>query len=471
VTRKNLFLYVVIFLEGYAVLSAELLFIRQLLPYVGNATDTVAVIIAAVLLPLAVGYYVGGHAHIRNKKTIRALLLRNFFNVAVILMFGLSALVLELLFYYMNTFGLTNRVLQTMIFSVLFVVYPVFVLGQTVPLVSHYFPKEKLASAAGKILFFSTAGSFAGALLSTLVLMVTIGVQQTALVTLAVIVIMLLMLARLRRHFLDIVLIVSLAVFAFFLHGPIAKELMMVVSDNPYGTVQIIKEEGKDYVDMKINRNLSARYTKNKEKRHHYVAYIEDVILTPLRKNTTVEKILILGAGGFTMGYDDHQNTYHYVDINPDLKEVSEKYLLPRPLGANKKFFPQPARSFLLHSEEAYDLIILDVYLSDIPGQLITKEFFLSVKKHLAPGGMVVFNAVASPLFQDEYSRKLDRTFRSVFPLVTRQVVQRFNPWEQDRFVARNVLYLYRRQEGEMHTGIYTDDHNTYFWDAEEWRK
>src|SRR4028118_240411 len=49
-------------IEGYAVLAVELLAIRQLTPYVGNATDTVAIAIAAVLLPLALGYEAGGRA-------------------------------------------------------------------------------------------------------------------------------------------------------------------------------------------------------------------------------------------------------------------------------------------------------------------------------------------------------------------------------------------------------------------------
>ena len=49
-------------IEGYAVLAVELIAIRQLTPYVGNATDTVAIVIAAVLLPLAFGYEAGGRA-------------------------------------------------------------------------------------------------------------------------------------------------------------------------------------------------------------------------------------------------------------------------------------------------------------------------------------------------------------------------------------------------------------------------
>jgi hypothetical protein len=40
-------------IEGYAVLAVELLATRQLTPYGGNATDIVAIVIVADLLPLA----------------------------------------------------------------------------------------------------------------------------------------------------------------------------------------------------------------------------------------------------------------------------------------------------------------------------------------------------------------------------------------------------------------------------------
>ena len=57
---RDRFLFFVIFLEGFVVLSLELLAIRLTIPFVGSGTDTISIIIAAVLLPLAFGYYRGG---------------------------------------------------------------------------------------------------------------------------------------------------------------------------------------------------------------------------------------------------------------------------------------------------------------------------------------------------------------------------------------------------------------------------
>mgnify|MGYP003548929122 FL=1 len=49
-------------------------------------------------------------------------------------------------------------------------------------------------------------------------------------------------------------------------------------------------------------------------------------------------KILVLGAGGFTLGLNDAHNDYTFVDIEHTLKEVSEKHFLRRKLTPNKKF-------------------------------------------------------------------------------------------------------------------------------------
>lgn len=61
ISRKGTFaLFTLIILEGYVVLSSELIAIRLNLPFVGSGTDTISIIIAAILMPLAFGYHAGG---------------------------------------------------------------------------------------------------------------------------------------------------------------------------------------------------------------------------------------------------------------------------------------------------------------------------------------------------------------------------------------------------------------------------
>src|SRR3954471_1763672 len=126
-------------IEGYVVLAAELLAIRQLVPYVGTATDTVAIVVAAVLLPLALGYHAGGRAGLPagDEPGVRRRLTRNLLAAALVLTLGLSHPCLAFFFDACEDLGLTHRLAQTAVYAGLFLVCPVYLLGQTVPLVGH----------------------------------------------------------------------------------------------------------------------------------------------------------------------------------------------------------------------------------------------------------------------------------------------------------------------------------------------
>jgi hypothetical protein len=120
--RKTSLLFLIILVEGYVVLACELLAIRQLIPFVGSGTEVIAIIISAVLLPLAIGYHRGGQAfasqyRTRRKQgktplTVRRLLLKNILSALFLLAFGLSYPFLELFFGTLTVAGFTNRIVQ-----------------------------------------------------------------------------------------------------------------------------------------------------------------------------------------------------------------------------------------------------------------------------------------------------------------------------------------------------------------------
>ena len=135
--NKTTLLFIVIVLEGYVVLSSEMLAIRQTIPFVGSGTDTVSIIIAAVLMPLAFGYYAGGRYKAGMKKngkvqTIREKLVFNIVVAQGIFMIGLSFHPMTMFFYSLMEMGLKHRLALTTLYSVLFLVTPVYLLGQTI---------------------------------------------------------------------------------------------------------------------------------------------------------------------------------------------------------------------------------------------------------------------------------------------------------------------------------------------------
>lgn len=207
-SRKSIIaLFALIILEGYVVLSSELLAIRLSVPFVGSGTDTISIIIAAVLMPLAFGYHAGGrfkpgeHMILPGLKmfiNVREKLIINLLGALAFLIFALSYNYVDLFFYIFYSAGLKNRLIVNALYAGLFIVTPVYLLGQTIPLTCNFFTKEKLSKITGKILFFSTLGSFIGATFSTLVLMSRIGVHNTAILNFVILGVLITLLSRER---------------------------------------------------------------------------------------------------------------------------------------------------------------------------------------------------------------------------------------------------------------------------------
>ena len=124
-SRQVFMLFVVILIEGYVVLSTELLAIRQTITYTGSGTDTVSIIIAAVLMPLAFGYQHGGRFRPHRKRgklvSVRKKLILNLVLAALVLVPGMSWIFME---YFFKTLlpdmGITHRLFQISVYSAIF---------------------------------------------------------------------------------------------------------------------------------------------------------------------------------------------------------------------------------------------------------------------------------------------------------------------------------------------------------------
>ncbi|MDX9689537.1 MAG: hypothetical protein EOM37_02450 [Proteobacteria bacterium] len=482
--NKTTLLFLVILIEGYVVLACELLGIRLLVPFVGSGVETTAIIISGVLLPLAVGYHVGGHRYVKAyrrakskklfKNSIRDILMRNILVALIFLSFGLTHVIVESVFYVMNEVGITHRLPQTFLYVMLFLVTPIYLLGQTVPLASHYFSKRKLSAITGRMLFFSTIGSFLGSLFSTLVLMTYLGVHNTVTITVALLGLLALLVAGRRRRFMLLVCLIFVF-FTFVFNNPWTLRAIGVVGNNAYNMVRLIPVPDTKDVMVFINNAYSSRFTLLPQNRFPHVKYIEQNLIAMLnsQKRGPLD-ILVLGAGAFDIGRFDNYNNFLYIDIDKELKEIAERELLKNKLASNKKFVAQSARSFIIHDKAKYDMIVIDVYTRNVsmPMEAITQEFYRDIKNHLKPDGIVAANIVARAAFDDRFSVRFDNTFGSVFPNRMRQLmpfIDVMTAVEKEGAYngLRNALYIYHHTEAAQDRSIYTDDKNNYSMDVE----
>lgn len=469
IINHTLLLFIIIVIEGYIVLATELLAIRQTIPYVGSGTDTVSIIIAAVLMPLAFGYQYGGQFKPRkifgHYISVRKKLILNILIASTILLVGMSYKYMKMFFIWLPEIGVENRLAQISVYSALFLVLPVYLLGQTVPLVSNFFSKEKLSQITGKMLFFSTVGSFLGAILSTLVLMSTIGVHHTVslnFVLLSVLVILL------SKNKMSGVVIYSVVIALLAMSFNSDKLLMKdhIKENNQYNIIAAGTLKNNNRL-LKINNNHSSSYNDAGEK-FSYIEFAERVAIAPISGASPPREILVIGSGGFTFGHDDQNNIYTYVDIDKSLKNIAETHILKEPIGKNKKFIPQPARAFFNGTDKKFDVIFLDAYLGggSVPEHLVTQEFFLQVKEHLKDKAVLITNLILSPHFNNQFTRNIDNTLRSVFPHVSRQVIaEKYSLWEESETLMANVIYMYRHEDNYAFGHIYTDNKNSVFYD------
>ena len=465
-------LYVVILIEGYVVLSSELIAMRQTIAYVGSGTDTVSIIIAAVLMPLALGYHSGGRfkqGKLFFRKfgpymSIRKKLIFNVLVAGFILLPGLSFISIRFFFHFLDTLDISHRIFQTIIYSCLFIVIPVYLLGQTIPLVSNYFSKHKLAEITGRMLCFSTIGSFLGAVFSTIVLMSTIGVNNTVSLNFVLLAILVIILSK--HKFSDNVLYgFGLAGTALVLNSNAIMEYSLIVKSNKYNDLVVFESPKTGNRHLIMNGNDSSMYNNFRDK-HEYVKFSERVAIDPIRYSTTPKDILVVGAGAFTFGHEDENNNYVYVDLDGDLDEIAEKYILKEKIKKNKEFKVMDIRAYLRSTDKKFDVIFLDAYLGglSIPESLVTREFFVQIKDALKDKGILITNFIASPNFANVFSRSLDNTMRAVFPHVSRHVMyEDYLLWEPSMTAAANIAYMYRHEDNYEPGTIYTDDKNTVF--------
>lgn len=471
--KRHLLLLTILF-EGYVVLATELLAIRLLIPFAGSGTEVVAIIISAVLMPLAVGYHIGGlryqKAYNRYKQGLerlpspRKFLIRNLVIALSILTIGLSHLMLTVFFGILNVLGIEHYILQTSLYSLLFLVTPTFLLAQTVPLISNYFSRDSLSEVTGKMLFFSTTGSFFGSVFSTIVLMTTIGVHHTVILTLSLLLILVLLLSYFRLSYESVLAGMIFCVAVVLNRDAVMRDQLHIVSNNQYNTIAVFPvKEGRGKM-LSINNSGSSVYAPDRKDRFPYIQYIEKYFIDPLAKKETLADILVIGAGGFTLGWDDRRNHYTFVDIDPAMRKVAEKHLLPEPLPPTKTFIMSSARAFVERERKSYDLIVIDLYthLDAIPMESTTQEFLRATRRLLKPDGVLVANIVTRHGFRDAFSRRYYNTFASVFPIFDRQVIDDFNPWTAHSRHTNNMLHIfYNRQDIDDDT-VYTDDRNTY---------
>lgn len=446
---NHLKLYIIILLEGFVTISLEILTIRQLIPVAGNSVIVTSLIIGIFLLFLAYGYKKGGDY--TNNYT--AVLIRNFSFAAIMLGVGLSYLFIGIFFSYLEKY-LNSYILIPLIIYLLIITAPiVYCLGQTVPITFNLFKHtEHVGRLSGQILHLSTIGSFAGAILTTLILLNFIGVAWTIFINYWLLVTLVVLL---MEDYLNLRRLLGLCVAGIFIYlVNIQTEKTLFVLTNSYANYHI-KNLTSPLTKMPakiLQSNDSDSSYLNAEKRGFpYIEAIKKILFNDLKLHN--KQILVLGAGGFTLSAAGAQaNYFTYVDIDPAIATVVKRHFIPI---INGKFIIDDARHYLTSTPQHFDVVISDTYSNrmTIPAHLLTYEYLKSIWQVLNDDGIAIFNIIARPMLNDAYSKHIDNTIRAVF---ANCMVMPATYSEQ----LTNIIYSCRKTNYEQDEIIYTDNLN-----------
>ena len=454
-------LLTIVFILGYTSLSFELILLRQLINFVGSNTIITSVIISTILLFLSLGYYIGSTISV-SRYTCRKII-----NFLVICLAGWYVVTCS--YYVVGAFffllkDIQSSLYQVIIISLTFSALPSVALG----FITSYFGRiihHFNSDYTGRFMAVDTIGSVSGSLITTLVLMPLFGVSSATICLVALTALVLVLVAKKKDKILAVLMFLLLISSAVV----IAEEHILfddrnVMLDNAIARVEIFDDDFENGEPqskwMIINGTASSKISKNKDRVAPYVKYVNDVFLDHLPEDK-IHNILVLGAGGFTAGINDMRNHYTFLDVIKQLPEISEKNFLPEKISDNKKFIAQDAYLYMLRDTQKYDFIFVDVFSAsrDIPTNFVTADFFLLVKEHLTPDGIMVANVITSAAFRSKYAKRLDNTLRYVFPhSLSRQVIsgKELNPYKKE---LQNVLYIYYNSEED--NTIYTIDKNS----------
>ncbi len=411
---KNLYLVVIVFVSGGAVLAVELLGTRILGPFYGVSLFLWSALITVTLVALSVGYAVGGRWADRGPR----------FSHLCYLIAGAGAWLLVLPWLRMPALEIAETIgLRFAVLAAAFLLFapPLTLLGMVSPYAIRLRASSlgEVGRTAGDLYAVSTIGGVIAALLTGFFLIPSIGVGRlTYLVGLTLLVTALVGLVGARRTAAASTTLAALLVLGALglrvvWSGANPERGLITVEQSAYAEIRVVEQDDARYllIDGGTHSIVDSR---TYESRFPYV-HVLDVTryLFPGPRDLLV---IGLGGGSVVKEFGRHGWRIDAVEIDRAVTEIAY-----RDFGldvSEADVFHMDGRRYLRATDKKYDLIVVDAFgSSSIPFHLVTRESFALMAARLQPDGVLAIN-VESIGWRDLLVRSLAATLRQEFSRV-----------------------------------------------------
>jgi len=191
-------------------------------------------------------------------------------------------------------------------------------------------------------------------------------------------------------------LILALAVLARQEVWPKEQRALIESRESVYNKIFVFKENELLLMTFGLNKAIFVESAFNPKDELELPAPYTRFMTAGLAYARDLHSILEIGFGGGRTAWYLHRTLPGIpvvsVELDPVVVDLARKYfgVSDEP---NFKVVNEDGRQFLAHSDERYDIILLDAFHGPaIPFHLLTNEFYGIVKQHLAEGGVLLQN-------------------------------------------------------------------------------
>lgn len=383
-------LYFTAFVSGAAVLAIEIVGTRILGPFYGVSLFLWSSLITTTLVSLSVGYAVGG----RLADRAASLALLGKILLAAGVWTALTAWMARPVIEAVEPVGLRGAVLLA---ALILFAPPLAALGSVSPISIRLAAKRVagVGRAAGDLYAISTLGSVVAALVTGFFLVPNVGVRS-----LMILIGVLLGLGALATRLVNarerqltvigMVVVVGVGVgLAARLSNAMAQPGILAVEQSHFGELRVL-DYGDGSRHLLIDGGVhSSVMIDSWEPLQPYI-WVTD---TAKQLFDEPGRLLLIGvgAGSTAMSFQRDGWQVTAVEIDPGVISLARRYFgLSLAEGSIRQ---EDGRAVLEHSDERYDLIVLDAFSSNsIPFHLFTEEAFGLAHARLAEGGVLLMN-------------------------------------------------------------------------------
>lgn len=463
----SIIIYLISFLEWFTTLSIEIIAIRNFTPIIGTNSISTSVILWVILLALSYWYYIWWK-YSKNKENEKIInkIIKNLSISSIYYLFFTFVADKAILNYFLEY--TQNYFFSILISSLILFFLPVFLASQTIPLLSEILKWDNTWEKIGKLLFYSTIGSFLWSIITSTVLFPLIWVEKSAIFNsflLSFIIIILTLFNFKKLKELNIFIIIWVLIFIISTLKLFSKEEknknIIYKTSNAYHNI-VIYENNNQRIFSQNNWYSSWIDIRTNESFFTYIKEIKQKII-----ENKYENILIIWAAWFTLPQELSKNNFikniDVVDVDSSLKKITEKYFLQEKLSNKINFYPESSRFFINNSiikNKKYDAVVIDIYVwKSLAPQTLTYDFFNSIKKIWND---VYINIITDSNLESIFSKKLLTTLKASFWEIFYQDVNKSLSYRTNFIMTNRNFNNYKKYISDNNIyDIYLDNKNS----------